>query len=313
MASMEPLLAALLVVAAPAARPAPVVQHEEPAPGQPRAVDGAPGLEALCRALAPARPAGDAVERGEALSRAEEARDEALQARWRIAVPGGKLAFAPFDGPERRLALAEPSTLLVGPGARLWPVADRGLPVTVDAAVARQVLDAQRRGSLVLSLTFDLPEDAGCGADPRVRSLQLPVEPVEWSWLDGQRVLARGGAAQDRPTIDLAAGAIPKVDVGDPMAGSAEVKKAVVARSPELLECYRRALQKDPAVDGVVVVELSAGAGLAIAADSTGADELPGCVARALATLAPPAGGKAAVPIRFELEPPTVTAKPAAR
>jgi hypothetical protein len=313
---MEALLAALLAATAPAARPTPVVQYEEPAPAVIRPVEGVDGLTALCRMLAPPaqlRPAGDAVDRGEAISGAEQARHDALAARWQIRVPAAKLAFAPFDGPERRLELAEPSTLALGSHARLWPVAERGLAVEVDAGVARQILDAQRRGSLVLALTFDLPEEAGCGADQRVRSIQLPVDPVEWRWLDGDRVLARGGAAADRPAVDVAAGAKPKVDVGEPIAGTAEMKKAVVARSPELLECYRHALEKDPAVDGVLVVELSASAGLTIAADSTGADDLPGCVSKALATLAPPAAGKAAVPIRFELVPPTVRASPAAR
>ena len=50
----------------------------------------------------------------------------------------------------------------------------------------------------------------------------------------------------------------------------------------------------------------------AISADSVGDVDLATCVAKVLGPLAPAQGGKVAVPIRFELEPPgAVRPKPA--
>jgi hypothetical protein len=309
---MTHALAALLLAAAgtaaPPPKPAPVIRHEAPAGEAPRPLATAADLKALCKALTPAerlRARGDAVERGELEARHDAERDAAIEARYEVTAPAGKVPFAPYDGPERRLALAEPAVIAVAGGAaRLWPTEERGLAVEADAAQARRILEAQRAGRLALRLTFDLPDDATCGADPRGRSFTLGVEPVGWSWLDGEAVLARGGAGTDRPVVSLAQGARPRVDVGDPVAGPLEAKRLVMSRAPELEACYAKALEKDPAVDGVVVVELGA-AKLAVAADSTGAPDLAACVERVLAALTAPAGsGRVAVPIRFELVAP---------
>ncbi len=309
-------LAALLLAVSAAAPPgsarAPVVRHEEPGPEKiPVWVATRDDVKRLCSALVPPerlRAGGDAVDRGEAEARQDEARAAALKERYEVLVPAGKLAFAPYDGPERRLALQEPAQLPLADGIALWPTESRGLAVAVEATAARRVLDAQRRGTLSLGLVFDLPEDATCGTGARGKSFTIPIDPVSWRWLDGQAALAHGGAAAERPLVSAAQGARPKVDVGEPIAGPAEVKKAVLARSRDLEACYAAALKRDPAIDGVLVADFG-GARAAIAADSVGDAELAACVQKVVGPLAPAQGGKAAVPIRFELAPPADTGK----
>jgi len=309
------LFALLLAAAAPAGKPStPVVSAAAPAPDRPAVrLATAEDVTRLCAVLQPSerlRGAGDAVERGEAETKHDAARDAALTERYEVVVPAAGLAFAPYDGPERRLALSEPVQVAVGDGTgRLWPTEERALPVEIDAAAARKVLDAQRAGTLSLALTFDLPDDATCGSGARGKKFTIPVEPVSWRWIDGESVLARGGAAADRPLLTAAQGARPKVDVGEPIAGPAEAKKAVLARSAALEACYAEALKRDPALDGVLVADLG-GKRAAISADSVGDADLAACVQKVLGPLAPAKGGKAAVPIRFELQPP-VTAKDA--
>lgn len=310
---MKLALAALLAAAggaAPTAEPTPEIRHAEVGPSEaPRVLASEAELAALCRALAPSerlRPPGDAVARGEAEERQETGRDAALVARYAISLPAGRLSFAPYDVPERRLALVEPTVLPVtGSGSSLWPAEERGLPVEVDAAAARRILAAQQAGRLVLELAFDLPDDATCGADPRGVTFTLPVEPVDWRWRDGDLALAQGGPGADRPLASAAQGARPRVEVEAPIGGPAEAQVAVLAHRADLEGCYAEALKADPAVDGLLVVEL--GGEVALAADSTGAPALGECVRRALARVSPPEGeGRAAVPIRFELLPPAL-------
>jgi hypothetical protein len=100
------------------------------------------------------------------------------------------------------------------------------------------------------------------------------------------------------------------VDVGEPIAGPPEAKKAVLARAADLEACYAEALKRDPGADGVLVADLG-GQRPAISADSVGDPDLATCVQKVLGPLAP-AAGRLAVPIRFELEPPG-TVRPAAR
>jgi hypothetical protein len=111
--------------------------------------------------------------------------------------------------------------------------------------------------------------------------------------------------------LTAAQGARPRVEVGEPIAGSAEVKRAVIARAAELQGCYAEALKRDPALDGVVVIELGPPR-LAVAADSTGSAQLTACVGRVLEPIAAAAAERAAVPIRFELVPPPADGKPGA-
>jgi hypothetical protein len=300
---------------APASASARIVRADPSGPERPPVrLDTAADLTRLCDALDPSerlRTPGDAVARGEAETRHDAERDAAVTARYEVTVPAAGLAFAPYDGPERRLALVEPVQLPVAGGtARLWPTEERSLAVEVDAAGARRIIDAQRAGRLSLALVFDLGDDATCGKGARGKKLTVPVEPVAWRWLDGDAVLARGGAAVDRPLLTAAQGALPRVAIGEPIAGPAEAKKAVVARVADLEACYAEALKRDPGADGVLVADL-AGQRPAISADSVGDPELAACVQRALAPLAP-AAGRLAVPIRFELEAPGL-ARPAAR
>lgn len=267
---------------------------------------GAQDVIGLCRGLVPTerlRPRGDAVERGEALGGHEAARAAAIRARYELVVPAGRLTFAPYDGPEGRLEVAEPATLRLSPAVTVFATEERGLPVRVNAALARRVLAAQAAGRLTLRLVFDLPDEAVCTSDRRESRFTLGVEPVEWAWSEGGAVLALGGVAEDRPPVSLAVGAQATVDVGEPIAGPSEAKKAVLARRPELVACYAEGLRTAPALDGVLVVDL--GARVAVSADSTGSADLARCVERALGPLAGMAA--ASVPIRFELSLPRGT------
>lgn len=310
MSPMTNALALLLAAAAaaPAGKPA-AVRLADPGADRPVVRLTSPAqVSDLCAALEPTerlRSRGDAVERGDAEARHDTARDAATVGRYAIDVPARTLPFAPYDGPERRLTLAEPAQLLAADGrVRLWPTEERSLPVEVDAAGARKVLDAQRAGTLVLSLVFDLPDDVTCGPGAKGKAVTLPVEPVAWSWSDGLTVLARGGAGADRPLLTLAQGARPRVAVGDPIVGPPSAKKEVVARVLELQVCYVEALRRDPSLDGVLVADLG-GARPAIAADSVGDAGLASCVQQALGPLAPAKAGRVSVPIRFELAPPS--------
>lgn len=309
MGAMTNALVLLAVLGAvPAGKPsAPVIRHSESAPEPPaNRLATADEVAKLCRALEPAerlRAKGDAVERGEAEAKHDAERSAALRGRYEVAVPAANIAFAPYDGSERRLALVDPVQLPVGDGAaRLWPTEQRSLAVEADAAAARRVLDAQKAGSLSLSLVFDLPEDATCGTGARGKTFTVPVEPVSWRWTAGETVLAAGGAAAERPTVTAAAGAKPRVRVGDPITGPAEARKAVIAKRSDLEACYARALARDPSSDGVLVADLGRGK-TTIAADSVGDPAFSSCVEKALAALALQ-GLQAAVPIRFELAAP---------
>ncbi len=313
---MTPALPLLVLAlgATPAGDPSTVVKQEGAAPETaPGHLATAEEVTKLCRTLDPAerlRAKGDALERGEAETRHDEERDAALAARYEVIAAAAKLPFAPYDGPERRLSLAEPVQVPFANGAaRLWPTEQHGLSVEADAALARRILDAQRAGTLSLAIVFDLPDDGTCGAGDRGRKFTIPVEPVSWRWLQGEAILAAGGAAAERPLTTVAAGAKPTVDVGDPLVGSVEVKKAVLARRTELEACYSEALGRNATLDGVLVADVG-GAKPVISADSVGDEKLSACVQRVLGPLAPAKGGKAAVPIRFELEVPGAAAAP---
>jgi hypothetical protein len=309
---MNHALAALLL-ALPAAAPAgnepvPIIQHDGSGPEKPQLpLLNGDDVRRLCRALEPSermRARGDAVERGVAEAAHDSERTAALKARYVASIPAVKLAFAPYDGPERRLALQEPVQLPFADGAaRLWPTEARSLAVEAEARAAKHVLEAQRRGTLQLFVVFDLPDDATCGSGARGKTFTLPIDPVAWRWVDGLTVLAHGGAAAERPLVSAAQGARPRVEVGEPLAGPAELKTAVMARSRDLEACYATALRKDPGLDGVLVADLG-GPRAAISADSVGDADFAACVRDALAPLAPVQGGRAAVPIRFDLTPP---------
>lgn len=303
------LLLPFLAAASPApAAKTPVVRMASPPERTdlpPRRLDSAAELERLCAELEPAerlRANGDAVSKGEAERRHELARDRAITARYEVVVAAGKVAFAPYDAAEERLALADPSQLAIAGGvARLWPTEEPGLPVDVDPAAARRILQAQRVGRLELRLVFDLPDDAVCGATQRAKRYTLAVEPVAWRWQDGESVLARGGAGADRPLYSAAQGGRPRIDVGAPLTGAADARRLVLAHAYDLEACYAQALKRDPSLDGVIVAELGSTTP-AIAADSVGDDVLASCVRSVLRGTA--SGERAAVPIRFVLDPP---------
>jgi hypothetical protein len=312
MTTLASLLLTGLAAAGPARSAAPVVRHEEAAPARAALrLETADDLTRLCGALEPAERVhakGDAVERGEAQAIQVTSRGTALKERYEARIAAGKLAFAPYDGPERRLALQEPVQLPVADGtARLWPTEARDLAVEADAATARRILEAQRRGALALDVAFELPDDATCGTGARGKRFTIPIEPTSWRWLDGDAVLAHGGAAAERPLVTAAQGAVPRVDVGDPISGPLDASKLVLAKGGDLEACYREALKRNPAADGVLVAEIG-GARTAISADSVGDEQFAACVQKALAGVSQ--GSRAAVPIRFDLAPPGAQPKP---
>lgn len=305
--SLASLLLSLAATAPSGKAPGAVVRQDDPGPDRPVVSLASPeDFTRLCRSLEPVertRPAGDALERGEAGARHAAGREEAIRGRYEVRVPAAKLAFAPWDAAERTLALEEPVQLPAADGAvRLWPTLERGLAIVAEPAAVRRVLDAKARGALALAIVFDLPDEATCGTGARGKRFTVPVEPVAWRWLDGETPLAGGGAAADRPVVTAAHGARPRVDVGEPIAGAADARRAVAGRSAELEACYAEALKRAPGLDGVLVAEFGA-ARAAIAADSVGDAALAACVQKAVAPLAA-AQGRAAVPIRFELAPP---------
>jgi len=269
----------------------------------PAALDGPFAFDALCRALEPSerlRGNGDAVALGEAADDHERTREAAIAGRYQVVMPAGGLVFARYDGPERRLALRNAVLPLRG-GRRLFQAAEGGLPVEVEAPAARRVLAAQRKGELELVLLFDLADEAACS---RGRPRTLAVEPVAWTWRAGTDELARGGAAAERPVVSSSGGARARVSVGEPLDGPSAARQLVEAREPALSACYAEALKRAPALDGVLVADLAPGArSPAIAADSVGDAVMVACVREALAG-AVSAAGRAAVPIRFELEAP---------
>jgi len=304
MERMVPALTILLLAATPAepaARPATL--RAEGGPGaEVEPLAGADDVARLCRRLVPAerlRPKGDAIAQGEARTRQETLREAAITGRYEVTVPAARLAFAPYDGPEQRLEVAEPATLRLGT-AVLTAMEERGLAVQVNATVARRILAAQAAGRLSLRLVFDLPDDAICASDPGGKRVGLGVEPVEWTWIEGGTPLAWGGVAGDRPAVTVALGAEPSVDVGEPIAGPSDAKKAVLTKRAELTACYAEGLRSAPALDGLLVVDL--GPRIAVSADSTGSAALARCVEQALAPLV--GSAPASVPIRFELALP---------
>jgi hypothetical protein len=100
--------------------------------------------------------------------------------------------------------------------------------------------------------------------------------------------------------VSATLGAQAVVEVGEPIAGPREVKKAVEAQRGPLEACYAEALKGDPGLDGVLVVQV--GAKVSVSLDSTGSSELSLCVLKSLSSL--PRGIQGSVPVRFELSLP---------
>ena len=162
-------------------------------------------------------------------------------ARYEVVVPAAGLAFAPYDGPERRLALTEPVQLPFADGtARLWPTEERALAVEVDAAGARRVLDAQRNGTLSLALVFALPDDATCGTGARGKKFTLAVEPVAWRWpaeTRSSRAAARRSIGRSSPRRR---GRAPASTSATRSRGRRRRRRRCSPASSELEACYAR-------------------------------------------------------------------------
>lgn len=315
---MLPLALTLAVAVSQAkpADPAGPTARSAPAPA-PRVLESPAQVRALCEALAPSErllPRGDVVERARAEAAHDARREAALEARYRVEISADRLRFGEYDPDEQQLVLSDRAFLSAAGGSvQVWPVEDAGLPVAVDGAAARRIVQAAAQGRLRLALTFTLPDDADvtCGHANGSSRYSLGVEPFRWEYLDRGQVLARGGEGADRPAVTAAEGARPRVRVSDPLGGGGrELRSAVQAREKDLEGCYQQALRQNPGLDGSLVaeVELARGAARSVrmAADSVQDEAMAGCVTGIISRVAFPEGAevRADIPIHFELEPP---------
>lgn len=318
-------LALTLALAAAAAPPAPAPPAPDVTPVEgPVALDGPDQVRALCEALTPPERAPtadrDPVAQGRAAADRTLRRAAALRRRYRVTIPGERLRFAPYDPAEGELALSQRSALTGAGGAlRLWSTSSDGLPVAVDAAGAGRIAEVASRRELALELTFVLPdddEDAVACTHPNGSSRYgLGVEPFSWQYVQSGQVLARGGAGAERPLVTAAQGALPRVEIAAPVGADGEaLQRALQGRAPDLERCYRSALQRDPALDGMLVADLDlAGAGaprsVRMGLDSVQDEGLSSCVRNVVAATRFPGagGGRAQVPIEFSLQAPTAS------
>lgn len=272
----------------------------------------------LCKALEfPERHREPGLDRAAAEAGQERRRARALESRYAVEVAGRGLVFD-YDDARQELTLSERAQLVgAGGSLRVWAVEGPELPLPAEAAVARRIVAAARNGEGRLRLLFVLPEDeeaAICAHAPGTRSYGLGVEPVGWAFLIGEEVLARGGAEEAAATAPARAArpALPVVELGDPVSGDGPaVRRALRVAERGLLACYRKALQRNPGIDGALALELElppeGGRSRAarVAMDTLHEAALSRCVIAALAEVAFPAGkgGKVQVPLHFRLDP----------
>ena len=312
-------LALALALAAPQAKSA-IVAETSPrtvAPVAAQPLESPSQVHALCEALNPSERMirkGDVVARARAEAEHDARRDVALSGRYRVRISADLLRFADYDPGEEQLALSKRAVLAAAGGTlRIWPVEDRGLPVTADVAAAQRIMEARARRALALTITFTLPDDddeVACVHPNGSDRYALGIEPVGWEYVDGEQVLARGGEGSDRPLITAAQGARPRIRVSDPLGGGGrELRSAVEAREKDLEGCYQRALEQNPGLDGSLVAEVDLGGGASsvrIAADSVQDEAMTACVTGVISRVEFPRGQevRADLPIHFVLEPP---------
>lgn len=314
------VLAALSLAAALAAPPSGGARPRE---ADPRPVTTEKQAAELCAASAPTervRFKGDAVDRAAAAQKHDEERDAALDRRYRTTVAAKEVTFGDYDAAQGELSLSPRSGLSGAGGAlRLWLTGDKTLPVNADAAAAKRVFAAQKAGRLELQLVFELDGDASdapCVAVPGTHRFTVAASPVSWSYVAGGEVLARGGEGADKPLASAKAGAKPHVEVEDAISEgvAGDARDRVAARRQDLEGCYASALQKDPTLDGTLVLEVQltkkdgAPEKVDVVADSVQDDALAGCVKKIVEKVAfkraTPRGGRAQIPVRFELAAP---------
>jgi hypothetical protein len=299
------------------------VEVTAPDAGRPPAVlslDTAGQVRTLCDTLDPperaAARAPDAVQRSRILADREAKRAAALDVRYRVRTAPDRRAFA-YDADARELSLSEHAWLWTAGGVlRVWPTEDAALPVPAEAAVAERIVKAAGQGKLTMTLTFGLPDDdeAACAHPAGARRWSLGVEPWSWEYAVDGEVLARGGEGRDRPLVTMAKGALPHVEVAEPVGAGAsdDLRSAIAARTRDLERCYRRALAAVPDLDGSVVAEVDLGDGggapraVRVAIDSVQDDGMTACVQGVLAATTFPRGAAALamVPIHFDLLAP---------
>src|SRR6266496_202283 len=183
---MLALALTLAVTASPPTTARPTV--EPPAASTPTAVqalDTPAQARALCDALTPTerlRPKGNAVERSRAGAEHAARREAALNGRYRVTIPAGRLWFAPYDAEERRLELSERAFLTGAGGAlHVWAVESAALPVALDTAAAERLMQAAQRKTRALQQNPGLDGsvvaevDAGGGA----RGVHLAADSLQ--------------------------------------------------------------------------------------------------------------------------------------
>jgi len=237
----------------------------------------------------------------------EERRRRAREHHYLLDVEGEGLFFD-VDPDGARLLLTERSAMRgAGQSLRVWLASDPELATEAGGEAARRIAAAARRGDLVLRLLFALPEDselAVCSHPPGSREWSLAVEPIAWSWLVRDRIVARGGRGPQEAGERPKAG--PRVEVDEPL-GLAD--PTALHRA---LEEQRGALERCRPGGGAggtlaVEIELPARAGppraVRMALDAAGDGALGRCVLRVLRRAPLPAGkGRVQVPIRFAAE-----------
>lgn len=312
-------LISLALATQPDAAAAPPPSAPPPDRAAPQQLDAPAQARALCEALVPVERlsgSGGVVRQARAKAEHEARREAAVDGRYRVVIAADRLKFADYDPDDQVLTLSDRALLVAAGGSlRVFSADEPGLPVTADPAAAERIVQAAARKALSLAITFTLPDDdATCAHANGTARYALGVEPISWEYVTGGEVLARGSEDGDRPTVSAEQGARPRVEVADPLEGGGRgVRTAIEARSSELESCYRRALQRQPALDGSLVAEFQVLDGgdptIRMAADSVLDDDMTSCVRGVLSkvTLPPGEDVRAAIPIHFVLEQPAGT------
>jgi len=264
----------------------------------------------LCAALELPERAARAA-RGASPERVAEAqlerRRRAREHHYLLDVDGDGLHFD-VDPDGGRLSLTERSALRgAGQSLRVWLASDPELATEVTAEAGRRIAAAARRGGLVLRLLFALPEDgelALCSHPPGSREWSLGVEPLAWSWLLRDRLVAQGGRQAAPPAEVPRLG--PRVVVEEPLglADPSAVLRALQEQRGALERCRAGARGGGPEGTLAVELELPAKEGrpraVRVALDALHDAALTRCVLRALGRSSLPAGkGRVQVPVRF--------------
>lgn len=256
--------------AAPAAPPAATLV--DPLWNVPELV-GARGIRDLCAQLgaeSELRPAGNQVEQARAVEAHGQRRAEAAGRSYAVSIPPGGFGFGGYDLPGRRL-LVKGRAFPIAEGVEVFLVdSDVSLAFSLGEQAAERALESHQRGNLSLRLLVrpaDLQlRDESCVSTSGGGGLKLPVHVVAYALVapDGRPVArAETGAFADDAATPVSAPSVivdrPKPYERDDV--SADVASAAAALGPQLLPCYRKALETRPTLGGTLVLDVHVGGG----------------------------------------------------